>query len=79
MKNWITSRLKIAHKSWAVWALAIGIAVTQALPSITDSLPLAQQAFSAGTYQLIVRALFIIGIVLRIAHLRPDHDHDHAE
>ncbi len=66
MSRTLNTKLRAAYRSMTVWALGLGLAASEALPYIVDALPQAQQAFDDDTYRLIVRATFVLGIVLRV-------------
>lgn len=66
----IQAKLRAARKSATVWALAAGLALSEALPYVVDSLPLAREAFDEHTYRYIVRGAFLLGIVLRVRRVK---------
>lgn len=66
------SKLNAARKSLTVWALGVGLFISEALPHLVDALPMAQQAFDEDTYKMIVRFAFVLGIVLRVRRVGTD-------
>lgn len=64
--NALKRKARAAWHSATAWALGLGLVLTEALPYIVESLPLARDGFDDATYQMIVRATFVLGILLRV-------------
>lgn len=71
MKN-LKAKAQAAWKSWTAWVLGIGLALTEMLPYAADSLPLVKEAFTEDGYRMFVRAVLILGIVLRVRTVKGD-------
>lgn len=74
MTKKLSTKFKAAYKSLTVWALSLGLVITETLPYVVDALPALQEAFDNDTYQAIVRVTLIAGIILRVRTVNGGRD-----